>query len=91
MSNRVADALATPLTDLRSYWLEARCCTGPERSPVWYHAVRLPDWLLSDLAMDYSCPTCGAMPALALLRSGRDGMPVEGRQMVVTDRFVGSG
>lgn len=90
MSDRVADALATPLTDLRTYWLETRCCVGLERSPLWYYAVCWPDWLLSDLAMDHSCPRCGALPALALLRSGRDRMAVEGWRLQLADRFVES-
>ena len=82
------DVLATPLSTLRRYWLESRCCGQPERSPLWYHAARRPGWLLSDLAMDHTCSRCGAMPALALLRSGRDGMPVKGWRLPVAERFV---
>ena len=84
-------ALATPLSALRSYWLEIQCCGEPERSPIWYDAARLPGWLLSDLATDHTCSRCGAMPVLVLLRSGRDGMPVKGWQLQVAERFVKRG
>ena len=84
-------ALSTPLANLRTLWLETQCCAGPERSPLWYHAARRSGWLLSDLAMDHACARCGAMPALALLRSGRDGRPVETWRLPVADRFVNSG
>ena len=91
MNNRVADALSTPLTDLRGLWLEAHCCDGPERSPLWYHAARRPGWRLSDLVMDHSCLRCCALPALALLQSGGDGMPVEEWRLVVAERWMESG
>ena len=84
------DALATPLSDLRGYWLESRCCGEPERSPLWFHAARWLGWLLSDFAMDHTCSRCGAMPALALLRSGRDGMPTKGWRLEVAKLFVDS-
>jgi len=84
-------ALSTPVADLRTFWLEMRCCAGPERSPLWYHAARQPGWLLSDLAMDHAWVRCGAMPALALLRSGRDEMPVEKWRLPVAYLFVENG
>lgn len=84
-------ALSTPLADLHRFWLEMQCCAGPERSPLWYHAARQPGWLLSDLAMDHACVRCGAMPALALLRSGRDGRPVETWRLRVAFLFVENG
>ena len=85
------NALATPLSALRRYWVESRCCGEPERSPLWYHAARWPGWLLSDLAMDHTCSRCGAMPALVLLQSGHDGMPVEEWRLLVAERFVDLG
>jgi len=81
-------ALATPLADLRGYWLEMRCCGGPKCSPLWFHAALRPDWLLSDLALDHTCPSCGTMPALALLRQAKDGMPIASRRMEIVGPFA---
>ncbi len=64
MIANVTLALATPLANLRGYWLEMRCCGGPKRSPLWFHAALRPGWLLSDLGLDHSCPSCGTTPAL---------------------------
>ena len=79
--------LATPLSDLRGYWLEETCCREPVRSPVWYHAARWPGWLLSDLALDHTCGRCGAMPALALLPQDRCGRPMNTGRIEVITRF----
>ncbi|WP_338929212.1 hypothetical protein WDZ11_22245 (plasmid) [Roseomonas mucosa] len=82
----LAEALATPLVELRSYWLEARCCRV-ERSPLWFHAARRPQDLLSDFAFEYACLACGVMPALALLRSDRLGAPAQGWRLMVCEAF----
>ena len=73
MSDSVADALATPLSNLRTLWLDAECCAGPNHSPIWYCAARWPGWLLSDLAMNHSCPPAVKMQALARVVPGERG------------------
>lgn len=75
-SMTLAEALATPLVDLRSFWLEARCCRR-HRSPLWFHAARRPQDLLSDFAF----------AALTLLRSERTGAPAQGWRLQVCEAF----
>ncbi len=87
MPQDLTSLLSTPLPELRRYWLEETCCGEPERSPVWFHAARRPGWLLSDLALDYACQRCGAMPALALLPQDRAGLPVANGRVDVVNRF----
>ena len=82
--------LSTPLDNLRGYWLEERCCEEPVLSPLWFHAARWPGWLLSDLALDYTCGRCGAMPALTLLPQDRVGRPIKDTRVDLADRFSGS-
>ncbi len=79
--------LSTPLADLRTYWLEERCCDKPMRSPLWFHAAHRPGWLLSDLALDHTCRRCGAMPALTLLPQDRVGLPIKNMRVDLVDRF----
>ncbi|MBI0538720.1 hypothetical protein D9599_24480 [Roseomonas sp. KE2513] len=85
-SMTLAEALATPLVDLRTFWLEARCCRR-HRSPLWFHAVKRPQDLLSDFAFEYACPECEVMPALTLLRSERTGAPAQGWRLHVCEAF----
>ena len=79
--------LSTPLADLRTYWLEERCCDKAMVSPLWFHATRFSGWLLSDLVLDYTCQRCGAMPALTLLPQDRIGLPIKSAQIDLVDRF----
>ncbi|QDJ12258.1 hypothetical protein HVPorG_03911 (plasmid) [Roseomonas mucosa] len=84
----LADVLATPLTDLRACWLEA-CCCERRRSPLWFHAARRPKDLLSDLALEFTCESCGVQPALTLLRSQRDGRPAGDWRLPLCEAFEG--
>ena len=55
----------------------SRCAAAASRSvSALVHAALRPDWLLSDLALDHTCPSCNTMAALALLRQDKGGMPV---------------
>lgn len=84
----LSEALSTPLSDIRSLWLEARCCRE-HRSPLWFHVARRPHDVLSDLVFEYTCPKCGVQPALALLRSERTGGPAAGWRLELCDAFDG--
>ncbi len=79
--------LSTPLADLRAYWLEERCCGEPRLSPLWFHAARWHGWLLSDLALDHTCRSCGVMPALTLVSQDRTGLPIRSARIEIADRF----
>ena len=68
MPQNLSSTLSTPLAELRSHWLEERCCGSPVRSPMWFHAVRWPGWLLPDLAMNHGCARCSTVTAVPLPR-----------------------
>ena len=87
MSCELSSLLATSLVELRGYWLEEQRCTDASRLPVCYHAARHPNWLLSDLAFDHTCPCCGVMPALALLTQDRAGYASADGRIEVADRI----
>lgn len=84
----LSEALHTPLLQLRGLWLEARCCCR-QRSPLWFHAAKRPQDVLSDLAFEYSCPDCGVQPALALVGSEPNGEPSETWRLELCDTFEG--
>ena len=84
----LSEALRTPLPQLRGLWLETRCCCR-QRSPLWFHAAKRPQDLLSDLAFEYSCPDCGVQPALALMGSEPNGEPSETWRLELCDAFEG--
>ncbi len=84
----LSQALATSLPQLRGLWLEARCCRR-QRSPLWFHAAKRPQDLLSDLAFEFVCSGCGMQPALALVGSASGGEPSEEWRLELCDVFEG--
>jgi hypothetical protein len=80
--------LATPLAELRDRWLQVDCACGTTRTPMWFHAAQHPDWLMSDLALDFSCSNCWEAPGMTLLGQNRLGQPLTAEQIRIVERFV---